>query len=371
MHVVGAALVAGDADMAVVAVAVTDPQHIARLGFLDGKRCGGGIVQRLRLMRQGNSHLQIRPANQARAVEGLGAFGAPHVRAADAGERVVHHRPVRRDGHRRDAVGVLLANGRRRCGGLFGAVAVLLGLECLLRLLVELLEDGLHVLHFLLRLVLDALCFLSRFRRSLFLLFQLHLVVGDLVAQGAVLLDHLLVVFVERLVHVQPRGEFLPRRRAHEQIDEGELAGLVHADAALGQAILQDRDALVGAVDALLGVLDRFDGLLVLVERRVVLLRGLGQLVLQRRDALVDGIGLGEFFLGGRLVFLGLVGVLVFVGVLRILVLVSPCATEAKQRGRAENRRGRHEQTTVDKLVFGHAENTSKQRRRSPRVRRF
>ena len=194
------------------------------------------------------------------------------------------------------------------------------------------------------RLVLDALGLLSRLLRHLLLQLKLLLVGGYLVAQGLGLLDHTLVVLVERIVHVQARGEFLERRRAHEQVDDGELASLVHAHGAFGQAILQRVDLRGCLVDAALGVVDGVHRGLVLVKRLVVSLRRLCQLVLQRRHALIHGIGLRQLLLG-----IGLVVLLFFVGALFLVILViGPSGNRTEHCGCAEQRSCRNEQATID-----------------------
>ena len=296
-------------------------------------------------MRQRNAHLQIRPAHQTRAVERLGALGAPHVRAADARERVIHHRAVRRNRHRRDIVRICTSDLRRRRLRRLGAIAVLHGFQRRFRLFVKLLENGLHGSHLLLRLVLDALGLLGCLLRRLLLQLELLLVGGHLVAQGLGLLDHALVVLVERVVHVQARGELLERRRAHEQVDHSELAGLVHAHGAFGQAILQRVDLRGSLVDAALRVVDGVHGRLVLVKRLVVGLCRLGQLVLQRCHALIHGVGLRQLLLGVGLVVL----LLLAVGVLFLIVLViGPSGNRAEHRGCAEQRGSGNEQATID-----------------------
>ena len=179
------------------------------------------------------------------------------------------------------------------------------------------------------RLVLDAFCLLGRLLRHLFLQLKLLLVSGYLVAQGLGLLDHALVVLVERIVHVQARGEFLERRRAHEQVDDGELACFIHTHGAFGQTILQRVDLRGSLVDAALGVVDGVHRGIVLVKRLIVSLRRLGQLALQRRYALIHGVCLCQLLLG-----IGLVGLLLLVvGALFLVVpIIGPGGNDAEHR---------------------------------------
>ena len=315
--------------MTVVPVAVADPQHVAGLRVLHGQLRRGRIVQRFRLMRQRDPDLQIRPTHQARAVERLRTLGAPHVRAADARKRVIHHRAVRRDGHRWDIVRISTPDLRRRRLRRLGAITVLHGFQRRPGLFIKLLENCLHGGHLLLRLVLDALGLLSRLLRRLLLQLKLLLVGGYLVAQGLGLLNHTLVVLVKRIVHVQARGEFLKRRRAHKQVDDGELACFAHTHGAFGQTILQRVDLRGSLVDMALGVFDGAHRGIVLVKGLVVSLRRLGQLALQRCHALIHGVCLRQLLLG-----IGLVGLLLLaVGALFLIVLIiGPGGNDAEHR---------------------------------------
>ena len=228
----------------------------------------------------------------------------------------------------------------------FGAIAVLHRFQRRLRLFVKLLENGLHGGHLLLRLVLDALGLVGRLLRHLLLQLELLLVGCHLVAQGLGLLDHALVVLVERIVHVQARGELLERRRAHEQVDDGELARFVHAHGAFGQAVLQRVDLRGCLIDAALGVIDGAHRRLMLVKRLIVGLRRLGQLVLQRRHALVHGVCLRQLLLG-----IGLVGILLLgIGVFPFasILIIGPGGNSAEHRRCAEQRSCRDEQATID-----------------------
>ena len=282
--------------MPVVAVAVADPQHVARARLRDGHPCGGGIVLRLGLVRHRDSHLPIRPRHQTRAVEGVGALRTPHVRAANARERVIHHGALRRNArHRRSrtvrvrAAGLGFGCSRRGC-----ALSLLLLLEQLLRLGVKLRHQLFERRNGGFGLLLDARRLVSLLGGDALLLLKLDFRSLHFGAQVLGFLHHGGIVVVDVLEQVPVRDELLERRGAQHEIEQRGLARAVHAARPLAQPLLQIGDLRIGLVDAKLRVGDRLDGGLVLVERLVIGVRHHFQLVLHRQDACANGLGLGH-----------------------------------------------------------------------------